>query len=1257
VWRKCGEAASAAALYSVYSGLYSEAVVSSVVSAVALAEVERFREAVEYVQKAAKALYEAAKEVFEHVKITVQRLVELFVEAVARVLAWVDEHKAYLFLMAAGAVALSVALNLWGLVELEKLAYAASALFVAGLVDTGGRAAERFGAVADRWRVDENKKQKIEEIINEVVNAPQKRERPFSKLTSLKNLPKPLVELRKALTRVKDEAEKDAAVVAALVLYKTLINNAEAYGEWAEVYRWARGLVERQEFTVAAGEVEKLRGAHRRLEEVAEEVRRELNKVLTLYKSHSRDLYEKLRPHLEVDSGTAEEMAEARHDELSKYSDANMGTKAYAALLSAARGGIYGHAAMLLMGEGALADMVLSTPRGAYNKADRVAKRRNEAVDPSRTHKGAKAGEVAGGRGGAVDLSRVGAAGWEERAASVLLRFLIGYGEADLKFRRIEKGGRKGFQVFRVYGGVETFVGELWIRKSTARFKVSEEELRRRVEEARRAAPDLSGMDKAPQYVAWRNTDVTTSWGRIAAGTVHSWQLAWYFGLLGEPESFNGSASVTKEGIKPFVTMYWPREREDQILRESRWLESLLGRRVESWQELVDAINWSRVLKRVEELADELKSWIGPEKMDDAEREGLVRRMLGELALFVHFAEARRGMDDEWREERAKRLAKAVETLSGGRIAGEYAERLARAIIYYAEGYKKYAEGLIESLAEKAGVSREEVWGVVDFVLSDMYCLAKDCARDAVVRKFVAPALELIMLDKALRGEFDREMALLIFGEMYATAVAGDGTVGANEVILAVGGELGGGAVLLRLATLHMLNQLLPDELRFNARAYVGEGVYNITAYGEDAARFNRILAVTAPSAGGGYLSPKFNKFVKETQVEVQLDNIRLTNNGVTADLTISEGNTKIKYNIYLSDDAIRLQFQSTDRSRVELAARLLRLAGVTAEVRKVSNRDMWYVKATTDELAAGHEKLRDALAEIVKAAVEKGRVDAGKAEGWLKKLEEGRILKEGWPKYHVGLARSGALDVRYRSPSLDSIEREAQRLEKMGLKRGVHFSVKMPEEGRYGYVSVLKEGLAYAAWLSENGKDEDQRSLAADFVKIILQRAEGAGEDVREKAEEIVKKGKAWGSLELEGFKKEVEVNGRTYVVKVISGEAVEEDRGGRKLLRIKIKAEVGRVEGEHTIVDRVVREYTITFSRREPRNATLGRAYPGGRMADAERLAALIKALTGREPRIIERGDGQIVLECYREHLNGFARYAELAEAIRRWQEETSR
>ncbi len=80
----------------------------------------QFRKAVQYLQKAAKALYEAARDVFEQVKVTAQRFVELFVEAVTQMLAWIDEHKAYLFLIAAAAVALGVALNLWGLVELEK---------------------------------------------------------------------------------------------------------------------------------------------------------------------------------------------------------------------------------------------------------------------------------------------------------------------------------------------------------------------------------------------------------------------------------------------------------------------------------------------------------------------------------------------------------------------------------------------------------------------------------------------------------------------------------------------------------------------------------------------------------------------------------------------------------------------------------------------------------------------------------------------------------------------------------------------------------------------------------------------------------------------------------------------------------------------------------------------------------------------------------------------------------------------------------
>jgi hypothetical protein len=816
------------------------------------------------------------------------------------------------------------------------------------------------------------------------------------------------------------------------------------------------------------------------------------------------DLLDKLKQHLEVDIEKAEELAEARSDELSRYSDANMGTKVYAALLSIARGGRYGHTAILLIGEGALADIVLLTPISAYNKAKDIAKGRGEAVDPS----------YSGRRGRSV-----GKPNWEDRAASVLLRFLIGYGEADLKFRRIEKGGRKGFQMFRTFGGVEAPVGELWIGE-VAYFNVSEEELRRRVEEAKRTAPDLTGLDKAPQYLEWRATDVTTSGKRIVAGTAHSWQLRWYLGLLGEPESSRGMASVAKEGIKLAVTARWPREREDQILRESSWLESLLGRRVESWRELVDAIDWRWVLKRVEELAGALKPWIGPEGASDAEREGLARRMLGELALLVHFAEARRGKnDDEWREERAKRLSRAVEALSGGKIAGEYAERLAHAIIYYAEGRKIKADRRIDELAQELGGAlkedvervKGEVWDVVKRVLSGedpyVYCLARDCARDEVVRKFVAPALELIMLDKALRGEFDREKALLIFGEMYATAVAGDGTVGRRLVMLAVGGELGGGAALLRLATLHLLNQLLPDELKFNVRIYMVRGrYYYIATYGEDATRFMRLLAVSAPSADGEYLSEKFDEFVKEARVEVQVDNIRLTESGnVAADLIISEAGVAVKYNVYLRN-MVELRFQSADRYRVELAARLLKLAGVDAEVKKREDSDVWYVYVYTDSLAAGRKEFRDAIVKIVEVAHDKDWIDAEKAERWLEKLEKGLTLKEGWPKYEVRLTE-GALVVRFGSTNPDSIERERQRLKKMGLVEGEHFTVKMPEDGKKGYVYIRREGLAYAAWLSVHGSEEQQK-LAAEYVKYILERAKEKGEEVYEKVRKIVEEG-----------------------------------------------------------------------------------------------------------------------------------------------------
>jgi hypothetical protein len=74
------------------------------------------------------------------------------------------------------------------------------------------------------------------------------------------------------------------------------------------------------------------------------------------------------------------------------------------------------------------------------------------------------------------------------------------------------------------------------------------------------------------------------------------------------------------------------------------------------------------------------------------------------------------------------------------------------------------------------------------------------------------------------------------------------------------------------------------------------------------------------------------------------------------------------------------------------------------------------------------------------------------------------------------------------------------------------------------------------------------------------------------------------------------------------------------------------------------------------------LGRALaradaPGGREADAERFSAVVETLTGKRPKVYRMKNGKMIMECGREHLEGFRRYAELAEAIEKWLEAASR
>ncbi|MEM0484267.1 MAG: hypothetical protein QW434_06175, partial [Pyrobaculum sp.] len=115
---------------------------SATAAAVVLAREGAFERAVEYVRRAAEAAYEAAREVFEKARITLQRLYELFVEAVARALDYVKAHWFILAAAAAGLISWLAAQQLDYTLWQNHIALNAGA--IAGLAKAAG--------VGEKWK-------------------------------------------------------------------------------------------------------------------------------------------------------------------------------------------------------------------------------------------------------------------------------------------------------------------------------------------------------------------------------------------------------------------------------------------------------------------------------------------------------------------------------------------------------------------------------------------------------------------------------------------------------------------------------------------------------------------------------------------------------------------------------------------------------------------------------------------------------------------------------------------------------------------------------------------------------------------------------------------------------------------------------------------------------------------------------------------------------------------------------------------------
>ncbi len=1056
-----------------YHGLYSEAVVSSVASAVALAEVGRFREAVQYVQRAAKALYEAAKDIFEHVKTTVQRLVELFVEAVARVLAWVDEHKAYLFLMAvaaAGVVALSVALNMWGLVELDRLAYAAS---LAPFIPAG---------------VEKYSREEVFKILREAPDPYEK----FKKIAREANagrvkLAEPWESLR-VLIMPRSSEKKRLMVGGGAELYskyredekykRTLFYATLALEEAFGVYRSALRKLE-ETFDVYRKDVEEHEKVVQRVEVGVEPFKQDmyvadLKQIKQLaeeeeaaFENALGTLRERLNEYavryglgnlLNVEGGKARGLAEAVSNELLKFKDVSFGVKALAVLIAyreyaLGRKSPYGIAAWHWLEVGGSARLLYYAPWTAYLRAKRAGVERPAAV--------------------------------EEMVAETFRRLFLKPG-ADHYSRFVEelaKVGRlalmpenaKSAYVFKFYnmkegGGLKELgvklliskVGEgegasiVYFLELGARWReFFKQELEAAVKAAGEVGMRLPVEDRLPYMLGWVDSDVAISGGRMMMGTSHLWQLAETHAFFDWSYITVPGVSLTLEGPKPQFRVHTSLEKLDDTIRrsaESGWLKTL-GIKAESW-------------------------------------EGLKRWVVENWSIVVDAA--------------ARRLGEEV-------------------------------RGELEALRDK---------------LDD----------DKIAREVVAPALLLIQAERLGVNE----TTLRYLGAVISGAIGGDGYVSAARKEV---GLTSGKRAVARLWAAALAAHGIKAEVRGAGSAL------QVIVSGDNAVKLAGLYFLYgAPLLEGDerIINYKLAEAVKlgAEGLDIRWEGLRRTDGGnIAADLIISVGGAAVKYNVYLREADILLEFHSTDRSRAELAARLLRLAGVGAELKKKEDgkRDVWRVIATTDRLAAGLEELRKAIAEIVEAA--RGEVDEEKAKHWLDKLKRGRTVREGWPKYLIGLDPHGALLVRFASTNRNSIEQVTQLLRDIGLEEGNHFTVRMPEEGRYGYVLILKEGLEHAAWLSVHGSGERQR-LAAEFVEYILQRAEEKGEKVYEKVLKVVEEGKARGSLKLEGFEKRVEVGGKEYVVKVVGGGAeFDVGRSGKKLLRIRITAEIDGVRSEYTI------------------------------------------------------------------------------------------
>jgi hypothetical protein len=283
------------------------------------------------------------------------------------------------------------------------------------------------------------------------------------------------------------------------------------------------------------------------------------------------------------------------------------------------------------------------------------------------------------------------------------------------------------------------------------------------------------------------------------------------------------------------------------------------------------------------------------------------------------------------------------------------------------------------------------------------------------------------------------------------------------------------------------------------------------------------------------------------------------------ARLVVEAEGAAAEYIIHLQrNNAVALEFGTTNRAEAERRAAVLRAVGVRAEVKKIydrsRNRDVWYIEVTTNALAAEsvHKAVRRAVVEFLKQCREAGALGE-EAYRRLAGKFEGGVPEWGEVRYSVKLTKHGAVEVVYEPRDPQSFNKAVELLRGLGMRDAcegewcvVHFTAREPRRGEKGFVRITADGLRYIGWLASRG---DER---AQWLKeMLLKEAERKGEEVRRRLEEYFREGEQWGSVR-PPIEKEVNVDGKWLKVRIEEVEAGIERGETKEYLVVKMRAKV---------------------------------------------------------------------------------------------------